>query len=199
MTHQFDKEYWENHWDTTLDDSAMPSHPALETEVAGLTPGTALDAGSGEGAEANWLAAHGWEVTAVDISRSAVTRAVRHVSPGSGSVTFTEADLTIWEPARQFELVATFYAHPAMPQHAFYERISRWVGRGGTLLIIGHHQEPNIHSHPGNAVAGVDQIRALLDPAEWAMHTAAVRTRTVMGGSGHGVTLNDVVVRAQRI
>src|SRR4029450_8488983 len=40
----------------------------LVTEVAGLTPGRALDVGSGEGADAIWLALRGWEGTASDLS-----------------------------------------------------------------------------------------------------------------------------------
>ena len=37
-------------------------------EVSPLPPGRALDVGCGEGADAIWLAQHGWAVTAVDIS-----------------------------------------------------------------------------------------------------------------------------------
>ena len=40
-----------------------------------LTPGTALDAGCGAGAEAIWLAAAGWQVTAADISSQSLARA----------------------------------------------------------------------------------------------------------------------------
>ncbi len=38
--------------------------PALE----GLTPGKALDLACGKGGHARWLAARGWEVTAVDVT-----------------------------------------------------------------------------------------------------------------------------------
>jgi SAM-dependent methyltransferase len=53
-------------------------------EVTDLTPGRALDVGCGEGADALWLADHGWEVTAVDLSATGVERAppTRAVSPG---------------------------------------------------------------------------------------------------------------------
>mgnify|MGYP003784112469 CR=1 FL=1 len=40
----------------------------LVAEVADLPPGRALDVGSGEGADAIWLARRGWTVTAVEIS-----------------------------------------------------------------------------------------------------------------------------------
>ena len=42
--------------------------------AAGWTPGSALDIGCGEGDDALWLAARGWEVTGVDLSPTAVGR-----------------------------------------------------------------------------------------------------------------------------
>jgi len=53
--------------------SGQPN-PQLVIEAADLAPGTALDAGSGEGADAIWLAARGWQVTTVDISTVALER-----------------------------------------------------------------------------------------------------------------------------
>ena len=38
----------------------------VATELAGLSPGRALDLGTGEGRNAIWLAERGWQVTAVD-------------------------------------------------------------------------------------------------------------------------------------
>ena len=40
----------------------------VESELTGLRPGRALDLAAGEGRNAIWLAAQGWEVTAVDFS-----------------------------------------------------------------------------------------------------------------------------------
>ncbi|MGN6126439.1 MAG: class I SAM-dependent methyltransferase [Humibacter sp.] len=141
MSEQFDKEFWEGHWSAvTAGSDAPPPHPVLDAEFTALDPGTALDAGAGEGAEAAWLAAHGWEVTAVDISAEALRRASRRVSPRSEHISWIEADLTSWQPSTSFDLVTTFYAHPTIPQLAFYERIATWVAPGGTLLIVGHGQ-----------------------------------------------------------
>jgi len=204
MSYEFDKEYWSTHWDSAHGESGLPPHPALAAEVAGLHPGTAVDAGSGEGAEAFWLAARGWDVTAVDISAHAVQRAATRFpsDAGAGSLSWVEADLTAWEPDRRFDLVTTFYAHPAIPQHAFYERISRWVNRGGTLLIVGHQDDERHghgHTHPENAVTEPERVRALLDPADWVVRTAEIRERVVASRNGAQIALRDVVVRAERI
>lgn len=200
MTHEFDKKYWETHWLGAHDTSDLHAHPVLDIELAHLQPGTALEAGSGKGAEATWLAAHGWSVTAVDISAHAVTHAA--ASPASnarsGSVTWVEADLTEWEPDQQVDLVTTFYAHPAIPQHAFYKRISEWVAPRGSLLIVGHHHASHGHAHPENAVTSPEQVQSLLDPTDWFVHTAEIRERVVSLHSDAPTTLHDVIIRAQR-
>ena len=40
----------------------------------GWEPGRALDLGCGEGADAVWLAEHGWDVTGLDLSATAIAR-----------------------------------------------------------------------------------------------------------------------------
>jgi 2-polyprenyl-3-methyl-5-hydroxy-6-metoxy-1,4-benzoquinol methylase len=48
---------------------------SLVAEVGHLEPGTVLDVGCGEGADAIWLAGRGWQVTAIDVSGIALQRA----------------------------------------------------------------------------------------------------------------------------
>ena len=50
---------------------------AVADVAAGLEPGRALDLGCGEGGDAVWLARHGWAVTGVDLSPTAVARGRR--------------------------------------------------------------------------------------------------------------------------
>jgi SAM-dependent methyltransferase len=220
MTDGFDKPYWDAHWQRPRGRGAehdLGPNPHLSRETVGLLPGTALDAGCGEGAEALWLAAQGWAVTAVDISSVALARARERArargSAGGDRVAWVEADLSTWEPDRPFDLVATLYAHPAMSQLAFYARLSGWVAPGGTLLVVGHlhspsesahgheHEHEHEHGHeppPEELTATAAGVAALLDAAEWDVVTAAEQERTAVDPGGRAATLLDVVVRATR-
>jgi SAM-dependent methyltransferase len=200
MTNTFDKDYWESHWQPDgeqVKDGRIAPNPYLEIELAGLTPGTALDAGCGEGAEATWLATRGWHVTAADISAEALRRAAAQTGAVAERVEWVEADLSAWQPSAQFDLVTTFYAHPAMPQLSFYRRISDWVAPGGTLLIVGH-LDGHGHNPPAEASVTAANVSAVLDPVRWHVVTAEERDRTLNDRSGRPVSLRDVVVRATR-
>lgn len=219
VTHSFDKNYWDQHWQERLPGGSKsmvigPPNPHLVREIDDLVPGTALDAGCGAGAEAIWLASRGWQVTGADIADEALARAADGAAARgvADEVQWVRADLSTWEPDTTYDLVATHYAHPAMPQLEFYDRLAGWVAPGGTLLIVGHlhhdhqHGSGTGHGHqaegpepPASASARADDITARLDPAVWTVETAAESHRTITGGPGSGhVTLHDVVVRATR-
>ena len=204
MTHAFDESYWESHWQERNGHGGkyrIGPNPYLQLELAGLQPGTALDAGSGEGAEAAWLATHGWQVSAVDISSEALKRAAANATVAGVAVNWVHADLGDWKPSESFDLVTTFYAHPAMPQLAFYERISEWVAPGGTLLIVGHlytHDDSHGHNPPVGTQVTAASVSAILDPVDWRIETTVERDRTLLDRSGRVASLRDVVVRATR-
>ncbi len=213
MEHDFDKDYWDAHWQQVHDDPAarheVPPNPYLVREVGDLAPGTALEAGCGEGAEAIWLGRAGWKVTAADIADEPLARAAERAAAqglGDDEIEWVQADLSSWEPSTTFDLVTTHYAHPAMPQLAFYDRLSAWVAPGGSLLIVGHlhadhgahHGAHHDHHPPPEASVTAASITARLDPTTWDVVTTDEHTRTLDSPGGGQVTLHDVVVRAVR-
>lgn len=74
-TIQFTQEFWDDRYRSAGRLWSGQPNPQLVAQTAGLTPGDALDAGCGEGADAIWLARRGWNVTAVDVSAVALERA----------------------------------------------------------------------------------------------------------------------------
>src|SRR5919112_3762863 len=130
-------------------------NPQLVREAGGLRAGHALDLGCGEGADAIWLAQHGWTVTAVDVSAVALERAHSHekaalaresVHAGEGAIasriTWQQADLEQWEPGGPFDLVTSQFLHSQeLAWQGPLRTAAAAVKPGGTLLVVGNHPD----------------------------------------------------------
>jgi 2-polyprenyl-3-methyl-5-hydroxy-6-metoxy-1,4-benzoquinol methylase len=127
-------------------------NPQLVAEVSGLTPGTALDVGCGEGGDVIWLAQQGWRVTGADFSANGLARAAAHAQAAG------VADLTSWwqvdarsfEPeGRLFDLVTTHFLHPPGSDGmvAVLGRLAEAVAPGGHLLVVGHAPSSDLGHH----------------------------------------------------
>jgi 2-polyprenyl-3-methyl-5-hydroxy-6-metoxy-1,4-benzoquinol methylase len=141
MTHGFDKGFWERHWQQGRAGGpesmgGSPPNPYLARETSGLTPGTALDAGCGAGAEAIWLASHGWHVTAADISSEALARAAERAATSGAAESLQSATSSVitarmngteWEIVTAEEHLRTLTGHGgrAVPLHDVVVRATR--------------------------------------------------------------------------
>jgi SAM-dependent methyltransferase len=202
---QFGAAYWEDRHRNGEGEGRHEPSPSLVTLTAGLPPGRALDAGCGNGADARWLAACGWHVTAVDVSRTALRRGRRSAQaagPASAErIEWVHADLTTWEPGPDtFDLVTSHYVHVPGPQEPLLRRLASWVSPGGTLLVVGHDGRPGHGDHSSrSARLQRGQVVASLPSDRWTIVAAESRTHTVRRPDGGGaVTLDDVVVHARR-
>jgi SAM-dependent methyltransferase len=143
--HALDKEFWEQRWEAARRSADSPSPNRTLTDVAAALPtGSALDAGCGEGADAIWLAEHGWNVTAVDFVDSALQngrgRADAIGAEVARRIEWRQADLSEWAPpVRSFDLVSAHYVHGIAQRHRLFGRLAAAVRPGGTLLMVGHH------------------------------------------------------------
>jgi trans-aconitate methyltransferase len=198
----FGPQWWEHHYQGYPTGHGSPS-PQLVAEVTGLPVGAALDAGCGHGADAVWLARQGWEVTAIDVSPTAVSNAkefAAHQEPEIASrISCVVADLTVWEPPKQYDLVVSQYVHPDMPFSQFVARVAQAVTPGGTLLVVGHdHADSHSAAHaPKKASIGLDAVIGSLSTELWDVDVAESRTRHVKHGSTQ-ISIHDLVVKAHR-
>lgn len=116
-------------------------NPWLVEAAEPLPAGKAYDLGCGEGADSVWLAQHGWQVEAVDFSPSALRAGARAAQEAGVSdlLTWTEADLTRWEPMAPADLVLLHFLHaPEAVVSGVLQTAWRATGAGGTLLVIAH-------------------------------------------------------------
>lgn len=117
-------------------------NPQLVAEVSGLTPGTALDVGCGEGGDVIWLAQQGWRVTGADFSVNGLARAARHADDAgvADRTDWWQVDARIFAAdGRSYDLVTTHFLHP--PDGGMVQVTSRLadaVAPGGHLLVVGH-------------------------------------------------------------
>lgn len=203
---RFDQDFWEQLWSKTLREDAdkvarRPPNAHLLVEAAKLPPGRALDAGCGHGADTLWLAAHGWQVTAVDFSKAALAQG-RSMAEAAGPdiaerIAWIESDLAAWTVERgHYDLVVCLYVHVAGSVADMVGRMANGVAPGGTLFLVGHRP---IDPGTGAATAAANQTQvsveaaiAALDSKTWELVVAEERPRAV---TGSGV---DAVVRARR-
>lgn len=202
-----DEAFWEERYRSSGALWSGQPNAQLAAEVAGAVPGRALDVGCGEGADAIWLAAHGWKVTAVDVSTVALARAAGRAAGTSADlaarIDWRHTDLTSWAPAERYDLVSMQFMHPPPGlRDSLFRRLADSVAPGGTLLIVGHdvsHLETIGRGHdPALFFTGADVVAAL-DPGRWRVVVNATRARDAAGPDGEAVTLDDTVVRAERL
>jgi len=195
-------------WDATYSErdgarwSGRPNGRLL-AEVAGLTPGRALDVGCGEGADAIWLARSGWTVTAIDISDVAVIRAREAAELAGVAVEWVCGDvLQTPFPAGSFDLVSIQY--PALPKaagEAAVRALLDTVRPGGLLLAVYHDLTDEHREHmksrgfdPADYVDADDLGRLLGDA--FTIELYAVEPRVDPPPDNPHIA--DVVLRARR-
>ncbi|OSY41546.1 MULTISPECIES: bifunctional NAD(P)/FAD-dependent oxidoreductase/class I SAM-dependent methyltransferase [Pseudonocardia] len=198
--------FWDAHYGTREHLWSGNPNRWLVTDAAELQPGRALDAGCGEGADAIWLAARGWQVTGTDVSQVALDRAgsAAREAGQADRIRLEAADLRGDElPERAFDLVTAQYLHlPAELRRTVYARLAEAVAPGGTLLLVAHHPKdlegPLRRPHDRDLFADELELAAELDDAEWEVQVAQARPHPVPHPDGHEVTAYDTVVRARR-
>ena len=201
-------EFWDERYRSADTIWSGNPNPHLVAQVADLSPGTALDVGSGEGADAIWLAARGWQVTGIDVSTVALDRAAEFAANAgeeiADRITWQQTDILSWDQApRQFDLVSAQFMHlPRAQREVVHRRLAAAVRPGGSLLIVGHHPSDLETSMPRPNLPDLfftaDQVAVGLDPDEWHVIVAAAPERQTLDPEGRPVTIRDAVMYAIR-
>ena len=195
------RERWNRRWAGERAQPATTPSEFLVAEVAELRPGTALDLACGAGRNAVWLARHGWRVTAVDFSETALRMARGLAAEAGVTVEWIEADVATWmPPPLAYDLVCVFYLQlPALERKAALAHAAAAVRPGGTLLVVGHDLLNLTEGSGGPTQADVlftpDDVVAEIDGLEV---EKAGRVRRVVEGAAAGRAAIDALVRARR-
>jgi ubiquinone/menaquinone biosynthesis C-methylase UbiE len=174
----------------------------VETHLAGLEPGSAIDLAAGECRNAVWLATRGWQVTAVDFSAVGLDKGRRLAADQrvADHIEFVTADATTYQPAEAVDLVVISYfqASPSERRTALQHAVT-WLRPGGTLFVVAHDRSNHENGYGGPS--SVDRCYDI-DTTVEALHdldvlTAEVARRTVQTDAGPRVALDTLVIASR--
>lgn len=117
----------------------------LAREVHRLKPGSkVLAIADGEGRNSTFLAQHGHNVVATDVSEKALEKARRLAERRGVEVEYRQVDLARWDwPENAFDAVVGIFIQFASPvlREAIFEGVHRSLKPGGLLLLEGYREE----------------------------------------------------------
>jgi SAM-dependent methyltransferase len=198
-------------WETRYADadrvwSGRPNQTLVDL-VAGVPAGRALDLGCGEGGDVIWLAQRGWQVTAVDISATAIARgaaAAARLGVPDEHIHWYAHDLSTWKSEAQYDLVTASFLHSPVEfaRTDVLRRAAEVVAPGGYLVILSHADLPpwsKYRDHEHRFLTPTEEVAELDLPSdEWETRVAETRSREATGPDGQHAILDDVVVLLQR-
>lgn len=201
------RDFWEDRYADSERVWSGRVNPTLESLVASLTPGRALDLGCGEGGDAIWLARKGWQALGIDISKTAVERARAHADlddSAAGAVEFLAANLPEGIPEEPFDLISAFFLQSpvALDRQKILRTAASRVGVGGHLLVVSHATAPPWarHKHGPSEMPTLDgELQVLQPPEAWDVEVGEVRHRDAVGPDGEDAVLEDLIVMARRV
>lgn len=205
-------EFWEARYLANRDDSGRVwsgrVNATVESELAGLSPGSALELGSGEGGDALWLASRGWTVTAIDISPTALAVGAAQANEAglSERIEWVQQDLSAWQPTAEFDLVTAAFLHSPveLPREDILRRAASAVAPGGRLLVVGHGAFPSgiahgEHDNDAPPLPTPEEVLASLALSDaWVVETLTLVERRATWRDGRELDLVDTVVRVRR-
>ncbi|MCZ9309119.1 class I SAM-dependent methyltransferase [Corynebacterium uberis] len=155
--------------------SGQPNSTLVDlVSTLGLTPGTALDIGCGEGADAAWLAEQGWQVTAIDPAPTAARRTAQRVPQATVKAQYLSECAG---SAGAYDLVCCSYGQlPATD--ATLRDLAQVVRPGGILVALHHDLDKLTDEHVAMPQWLADNLNG------WQCVRAGTAQRSVATGAG---------------
>jgi SAM-dependent methyltransferase len=184
-------------------------NPTLEKIVSGLSAsGAALDVGCGSGADALWLAEQSFDVTAVDASPTALSRAeeerVRRITTDHRPriiswIAHNVSRDSLPERPGGYQVVTSHFFHTdAAERKNVWKKLVAATAPGGTLIIVGHSPEDaktGVRRPPVHLMFDEKELAAAI-PSSWSKVAVSQRPRTQTLAGGASAEVHDIVLVA---
>jgi SAM-dependent methyltransferase len=189
-------------------DAAWSGRPnaALVRETGSFAPGSALDLGCGEGADAIWLARRGWRVVGVDIAQAALDQARVHADEAGvrEGIEWHQHDLVSPLPFENFDLVTAMFLHApfAMPTEDILRAGVAAVAPGGHFLQVNHDQKESRDAGLTDVcLPSPDEMLAALrlDMTQWRSIIVGAFEKATVDSDGIPMSRTDNIVVVQRV
>jgi SAM-dependent methyltransferase len=176
----------------------------VESALADLAPGDALDLACGEGRNARWLARRGWRVTALDFSSVAVDRGRRQA--GDLEIDWRVGDVLTADLPEVDLVVLAYLQLPPDERSLAVRRAWAALRPGGTFFLVAH-DSTNLTDGTGGpqdpaVLYTAEDVLADLTPGDTEVARAERVARRVTSDDGHGGTVDrtawDAVVQLRR-
>ena len=133
-------------------------NPFLKKHIAFLQRGKALDIATGEGRNAIFLAQHGFDVDAVDISKMGLKKVRKLAKEMCVKIRTLHADLDTYKIKEgEYDLITNFY----FLKRSLLPKIKKGLRKGGRVIF-----ETYILEHRDLAAGGPKQSKYFLKPNE---------------------------------
>lgn len=142
------RRYWEELWKNPEKkpiwfDLESPRSPIIEAVASGWIPSGSrvLEIGCGRGLSADWLAAQGFDVVAIDISEHAIDDARAKYGSQRKNLRFQVVDITVPTELGTFDVMidsGCFHCIPVQLHGYYGANVIKWSHPGTRLLIMSH-------------------------------------------------------------
>jgi len=136
------KEFWNERYSKSEFVYGKEPNLFFKEELRKMTIGKVLLPAEGEGRNAVYASANGWDVYAFDTSEEGKKKAMSLASEMKVEIVYDLMDIADFNSEDRFDCIALIFAHfPKQMQQVFFEKIKTLLKVGGKLVVEGYSVE----------------------------------------------------------
>jgi len=192
------KEFWNEEYKKNNEPWTKPDEVFVK-EIQSLEPGTAIDIGAGEGANAIYLARKGWKVTAFDYAEEGVKTIKKMAEQKNVEIQTIVGSIMDYEFKDRFDLVLVVHLHlgpderPVMLANAV-----KALATGGTFIFIGVEPYEGMDESYKDQFAPTDEIAGIISKIPDIKIEKAEVIHRVISYPGGSEEVDSILIRATR-